>query len=149
MPSAPEAFPKNEYALGGGLGAGSPSPAASAAPPSSKAKDSAPSQLLPSPHTASERRIASPTECRAALPHYERIVAANPTTKEAGDALIEMARCQTVLGRLDLARALLERATGIAAVATRARALLEENRSAQPATSRGAAAAEPSAADGQ
>lgn len=71
------------------------------------------------------RSLARENGCGSALPSYQRIVSAAPTSFEAGHALLEMARCRHAAGDIAAARKLLERATAIPAVASSARALLE------------------------
>jgi hypothetical protein len=73
---------------------------------------------------AAARALAAENGCESALPSYRRIVSSAPTSSEAGYSLIDMAQCRRQTGNLDVARGLLERATDIPAVATRARALL-------------------------
>jgi hypothetical protein len=86
-----------------------------------RAKDSVVSRL----QTA--RAIAQRDGCAAALSSYEQVVAAGNSTLEAGEALLEMAHCRVTLGQPAIARALLERASRIPAVAPRARAMLESS----------------------
>jgi hypothetical protein len=62
--------------------------------------------------------------CLAAMPDYQRLVLQDPTSAEAGSALIELAQCRRNAGDIDVARALLRRAAAIPEVAARARALL-------------------------
>jgi hypothetical protein len=75
--------------------------------------------------TASATSRSSANECDpAAFSRYERIVASAGRSAEAGDALLAMARCRTQQGQPESARTLLERASRVPAVASRARALL-------------------------
>jgi hypothetical protein len=74
---------------------------------------------------AEARALSVQRGCAAASSKYEAIVAAAPSSAEAGDALIALAQCARQRGDAAAARALLERATRIAAVANRARALLQ------------------------
>jgi hypothetical protein len=85
---------------------------------------------------AGARALAIQKGCASALPSYRRIVSDAPTSSEAGNALIDMAQCRRKSGDLVVARGLLERATDVPAVASRARALLSELPSkAEPAAS--------------
>ena len=70
------------------------------------------------------RSLARENGCANAMPGYQRLVAAAPTSGEAGQALLEMAQCRRNAGDLEAARKLLMRATDIPAVAGRARAQL-------------------------
>lgn len=123
----------------------------SAPSPKSKAASSegAPARADKNVSSLERARTARSTEgCAAALPAYEQAVQeysrSSPQSSVLGTALLELAECQWQLGRETAARATLKRASGIAPVAVRARALLE--REAQPAAAKPAApaAAEPS-----
>jgi hypothetical protein len=87
------------------------------------------------------RAIAQRDGCAAALSSYEHVVAAGSSSLEAGEALLDMAHCRITLGQPAIARALLERASRIPAVASRARAMLES--SAAPNIETAPPAAEP------
>jgi len=83
-------------------------------------------------------RTARATEgCAAALPAYEQAVQeysrSSPQSAVLGTALMELAECQWQLGRESSARATLKRASQVAPVAVRARAMLEEGVEAAPA----------------
>jgi hypothetical protein len=125
---------------GAGVGVATQAPAgdyaASPAAPPQQAKASLAGRL----QTA--RAIAQRDGCAAALSSYEQVVAAGSATLQAGEALLDMAHCRISLGQPAIARALLERASRIPAVAPRARAMLES--SAAPNTQANPAAAEPS-----
>jgi hypothetical protein len=100
----------------------SPQPAASSARgAASQAEPEAPSTVT---RLSDARALARERGCGAAIASYEQVVAAAPGTAIAGQALLEMAQCKRTLGDEAAARALLERATHVAAVAERARALL-------------------------
>jgi hypothetical protein len=76
-------------------------------------------------------RTARATEgCAAALPAYEQAVQeysrSSPQSAVLGTALMELAECQWKLGRESSARATLKRASQVAPVAVRARAMLED-----------------------
>lgn len=62
--------------------------------------------------------------CSAALSSYQQVVNLAPASAEAGDALIEMARCRTQQGDPAIARSLLERAAQIPQATRRANAML-------------------------
>lgn len=79
------------------------------------------------------RTMAKQNGCRAALTTYAQAVVAGPGTAVAGEALIEMAQCKRELGEYAAARALLERAAHVPAVASRAKALLAGRSVAGPA----------------
>jgi hypothetical protein len=95
------------------------------APAKPKAKSSSGSSL-------ERARTARATEgCAAALPAYEQAVQeysrSSPQSAVLGTALMELAECQWQLGRESSARATLKRASQVAPVAVRARAMLEGN----------------------
>lgn len=101
--------------------------------------------------TSLERaRIARSNQgCAAALPAYEQAVQeysrSSPQSSVLGTALMELAECQWQLGRESSARATLKRASEIAPVAVRARAMLEDREAAPtPAKPAAPAAASPS-----
>jgi hypothetical protein len=144
----------------GGTGAGSATAARSQAP----AKPATPAAVTASPAREAEsadvqassqervkqtlaarlqtaRAIAQHDGCAAALNSYEQVVAAASSSLEAGEALLDMAHCRITLGQPAIARALLERASRIPAVASRARAMLES--SAAPNIETAPPAAEP------
>jgi hypothetical protein len=128
-------------------------PAQQAAPQQAAPQQAAPQQAVPArasargAPSATEQEARSPVAmlldartlarergCGAAIASYEQVVAAAPGTAVAGSALIEMAQCKRTLGDEAAARALLERATRVAAVAERARALLNPAASQQRPT---------------
>ena len=73
---------------------------------------------------AAARAIAQRDGCAAALGRYQSIVSRGGNAPEAGEALLEVARCQTSLGQAAAARTSLERAAQNPAVAARARNML-------------------------
>jgi hypothetical protein len=81
---------------------------------------------------AAARALARENGCAKALPSYQRIVSAAPSSPEAGNALLEMAQCRRNAGDLDAARSLLKKATDVPAVSSRARAQLEALEDAPP-----------------
>jgi hypothetical protein len=85
----------------------------------------APAPTTASTNAASLLRAARSTRgtsgCVAALPRYRAVTTSYPGTPEAGEALLESARCLTELGRHEEARAALVQATRIASSAARAR----------------------------
>jgi hypothetical protein len=116
--------------------------------PSAKGKtassEGAPAQADKNFSSLERARTARSTQgCAAALPAYEQAVQeysrSSPQSSVLGSALLELAECQWQLGRETAARATLKRASGVAPVAVRARALLE--RDAQPAPAKPAAPA--------
>jgi hypothetical protein len=105
--------------------AAKPAPVKREAPVADKATNTQAASSLAT-RLAAARALASENGCASALPSYRRIVSDAPTSSEAGNALIDMAQCRRKSGDLQVARGLLERATAVPAVATRARALLSE-----------------------
>lgn len=94
-------------------------------------------------------RLARKTQgCAAALPSYEQAVQeysrSSPQSSVLGTALMELAECQWQLGHESSARATLKRASQVAPVAVRARAMLEQGEQAVPQADPAAA---PPAAD--
>jgi len=123
----------------------------SAAPAKTKAKPSAGASAGAATNVPSlERaRIARKAQgCAAALPSYEQAVQeysrSSPQSAVLGTALMELAECQWQLGRESSARATLKRASQVAPVAVRARAMLEQGEQAAP---QAAPAAAPAADD--
>jgi hypothetical protein len=72
----------------------------------------------------SARALAELRGCAGALASYQQLVDSAPVSAEAGEALLEMARCRTQRGETGLARELLERAERIPQAARRAAAML-------------------------
>jgi hypothetical protein len=146
-----------EPALGQASGSGAPQPAREA---EGKAKVSSPTSMAAAPppdlrapagtlaaQLAAASAVARRDGCAAALGRYQAIVAAGGTTSEAGQALLEIARCQTSLGQTASARQTLARAVQNPAVAPRARSMLSALDAAAPATG-GASVQDPTAAPG-
>lgn len=103
-------------------------PAATAAGPTGRSTAPARTQASTPTSAASLLRDARATRnasgCAAALSRYRAVTTSYPGTPEAGEALLERARCLTQLGRTAEARTDLQQATRIASSAARAKALL-------------------------
>lgn len=108
------AYPQAQTGAGQGFAQGAPMPA-----PAQQPAAQSPADLL-----MAARAHAKRGGCLAAMPDYQRLVLKDPSSAEAGSALIELAQCRRNAGDIDVARALLRRATAIPEVAGRARALL-------------------------
>jgi hypothetical protein len=145
-PKEPSAFPVNEAAAAPPA-VPSPAPTRPASSPAPAATAEAASSMADSLRVARDPELelgrnapagaakveARPNACSSRLSGLERVVAADPTSARAGSALIEMALCRRQLGDEVGARALLERAARIAAVAERAKALLAAKVLVKPA----------------
>lgn len=123
----------------------------SSATAKSKASAGAPARKDASVSSLERARIARGAEgCAAALPAYEQAVQeysrSAPQSAVLGTALMELAECQWQLGRESSARATLKRASQVAPVAVRARALLDKGEEPAAAPAKPAAAA-PAARD--
>lgn len=114
-------------ALLGASGSGRASASAPTAPTASVAPEARVGESA-STLLASARTTKSANGCSAALPRFREVATRFPRTREAGEALLESARCEVELGRSAAAQQSLQGAAAIPSSAVRARALLDELR---------------------
>lgn len=135
------AAPKAKAVKGDVQGLGSSSlaePEAAPAAAGPAGRTAAPAQASAATSAASLLRDARATRtssgCVAALSRYRAVSTSYPGTPEAGEALLDRARCLTQLGRIAEARADLRQAARIASSAERAKARLGTEATTKPFT---------------